>query len=445
MSAADDQVPPAAERSPRRGMCAAILSLEGVSLGLTTPVLISVSGVDTSTALWVGLGLAVGCFLLAGMLRGEWAYALGWVLQGVAIGLGFLIPLMFVLGSVFALLWGTAYFLGRKIERERAAGHPGHPEERRVTDHSGEPLSPTERTRLGRLSEKARTDRQELHDLLDTALVAHVGVDAGGYPLVLPTAFAVDRDGPDRDGTLYLHGSVAAKWLVAARHHKVCVTVTEVDGIVAARSGFESSMNYRTAVILGEARVVDDPDERTHALDLMVDHMVPGRAATIRRPTRKELAATQVLAVALWEASLKVRTGGPDDEDDDVADNPWGGHIPLYRVAGEPVGDEGSRGPVPDDVRRRAERARGSLGSCVCSNALWSWSSPTASAGVSPERSSGASRRRATGWCGSSCARRPRSCWRSTTPSTRASRSTGPSSSSCSPGPWPPWSSRANA
>ena len=114
-----DDVPPAQERSPRRSMCAAILSLEGVSLGLTTPVLISVTGVDTSTALWVGLGLAVACFLLAGMLRGEWAYALGWVLQGLAIGLGFLIPMMFVLGAIFALLWGTAYFLGRKIEREQ--------------------------------------------------------------------------------------------------------------------------------------------------------------------------------------------------------------------------------------------------------------------------------------------------------------------------------------
>jgi predicted anti-sigma-YlaC factor YlaD len=114
------EVPPAAERSPRRGMCAAILSLEGVSLGLTVPVLISVTQVDTGTALGVGLGLAVACFLLAGMLRGEWAYALGWVLQGAAIALGFVIPLMFVLGAIFAMLWGTAYFLGRKIERERA-------------------------------------------------------------------------------------------------------------------------------------------------------------------------------------------------------------------------------------------------------------------------------------------------------------------------------------
>jgi hypothetical protein len=118
-----NDVPPAEQRSPRRGMCAAILSLEGVSLGLTTPVLISVSGVDTSTALWVGLGLAVACFVLAGMLRGEWAYAVGWVLQGLAIGLGFLIPLMFGLGAIFALLWGAAYFLGLKIERERATAY----------------------------------------------------------------------------------------------------------------------------------------------------------------------------------------------------------------------------------------------------------------------------------------------------------------------------------
>jgi hypothetical protein len=111
------------QRSPRRGMCAAILSLEGVSLGLTTPVMISVADVDAATAVWVGLGLAVACFVLAGLLRGEWAYALGWALQGVAIGLGFVIPLMFALGAVFALLWGTAYFLGRKIERERGAAY----------------------------------------------------------------------------------------------------------------------------------------------------------------------------------------------------------------------------------------------------------------------------------------------------------------------------------
>ena len=114
------------ERSPRRGMCAAVLSLEAITLGLTTPVLITVADVDTGTALGVGLGLAAACLLLAGMLRGEWAYALGWVVQVAALALGFVIPLMFLLGAIFALLWGSAYLLGRKIERERAAAYAAY-------------------------------------------------------------------------------------------------------------------------------------------------------------------------------------------------------------------------------------------------------------------------------------------------------------------------------
>ena len=116
-------VPEPQERSPRRGMCAAVLSLEAITLALTTPVMITIADVDTGTALAIGLGLAVACLLVAGMLRGEWAYAVGWALQLGAIGLGVLVPLMFFLGSLFALLWGTAYFLGRKIERERAAAY----------------------------------------------------------------------------------------------------------------------------------------------------------------------------------------------------------------------------------------------------------------------------------------------------------------------------------
>lgn len=110
-------------RSPRRGMCAAILCLEAITLGLTTPVLISIADVAVGTALGVGLGLAVACLLLAGMLRAEWAYALGWGIQVAAIALGLLVPLMFLLGAIFALLWGTAYFLGLRIERERAAAY----------------------------------------------------------------------------------------------------------------------------------------------------------------------------------------------------------------------------------------------------------------------------------------------------------------------------------
>jgi hypothetical protein len=108
------------ERSPRRGMCAAVLSLEAIVLGLTTPVMITVVGVATPVALAVGLGLAVLCLLVAGMLRSEWAYGLGWLIQVAAIGLGFVIGMMFFLGAVFAMLWATAYLLGRKIERERA-------------------------------------------------------------------------------------------------------------------------------------------------------------------------------------------------------------------------------------------------------------------------------------------------------------------------------------
>ena len=117
-------------RSPRRGMCAAVLSLEAITLGLTTPVMISVADVDVATALWIGLGLCVACLVLAGLLRKEWAYGAGWVIQGAAIGLGFVIPLMFVLGGIFALLWGSADLLGCKIERERAAAFAAYDAQR---------------------------------------------------------------------------------------------------------------------------------------------------------------------------------------------------------------------------------------------------------------------------------------------------------------------------
>jgi hypothetical protein len=107
-------------------MCAAVLSLEAITLGLSTPVMIAVDDVATGTALAIGLGLTVACLLLAGMLRAEWAYALGWAIQVAAVALGLLVPLMFFLGALFALLWGTAYFLGRRIERDRAAAYAAY-------------------------------------------------------------------------------------------------------------------------------------------------------------------------------------------------------------------------------------------------------------------------------------------------------------------------------
>jgi nitroimidazol reductase NimA-like FMN-containing flavoprotein (pyridoxamine 5'-phosphate oxidase superfamily) len=215
-------------------------------------------------------------------------------------------------------------------------------------------LEPTPRTRIGRGRNRAVADRGRLMELLADALVAHVGVVLGQHPVVLPTAFAVDPEGPDAGGTIYLHGSVAAGWLRAAPDATVCVTVTELDGLVAGRSAFHHSMNYRSAVVIGSARLVEDPVERQRALDLIVDHMIPGRSATLRASTRKELAATAVVAVPLHEASMKERAGGPGDEPEDVAAGGWGGHIPLRRVAAAPVPDPDAGRSVPDDVVARA-------------------------------------------------------------------------------------------
>ena len=218
-------------------------------------------------------------------------------------------------------------------------------------------LSPTERTRITRLPERGRSDQSELLECWRRAIVAHVAVDAGDHPVALPVAYGVDPDGPDEGGTLYVHGSVAAGWMRKAPGTTVCVTVTALDGLVLARSGFHHSMNYRCAVVIGPARLVDDAEERARALDLVVDHVVPGRAATLRPHTRKELAATAVLAVPLREASLKVRTGGVKDEPEDVAAGVWAGVLPLRIVAGEVETDPRTPRRCPTTCARRARPA----------------------------------------------------------------------------------------
>jgi nitroimidazol reductase NimA-like FMN-containing flavoprotein (pyridoxamine 5'-phosphate oxidase superfamily) len=215
-------------------------------------------------------------------------------------------------------------------------------------------LSPTTRTRLTRHRERGSEDRSDLFAVLREALVCHVGIVRDGEPVVLPSIFAVDPDGPDEGGTLYLHGSVAAPWLIQAPGQTVCATFALVDALVLARAAFSHSMNYRSAVVYGPARRVDDPAERDHALRLIVDHVVPGRTATLRANTRKELSATTVVAVPLAEASVKARTGGPKDEPEDVETGTWAGVVPLRITAGEPEADQ--EGPaLPDDVRRRLE------------------------------------------------------------------------------------------
>jgi nitroimidazol reductase NimA-like FMN-containing flavoprotein (pyridoxamine 5'-phosphate oxidase superfamily) len=139
-------------------------------------------------------------------------------------------------------------------------------------------LSPTARTTITRHRERASDDRSDLFALLGEALVCHVGLVRDGQPVVLPSIFAVDPDGPDEGGTLYLHGSVAAPWLAQAPATPLCATFTLIDGAVIARAAFSHSMNYRSAVVMGAARRVDDERERDHALHLIVDHVIPGRS-----------------------------------------------------------------------------------------------------------------------------------------------------------------------
>jgi hypothetical protein len=190
-----------------------------------------------------------------------------------------------------------------------------------------QPLSPTQRTTLRRHDERGSVERDTLYAVLDEALVCHLGVVVEGTPLVVPTAFGYDLQGPDEGGSLYLHGSVASQSLSAGAATEVCVTVTLVDGLVLARSGFHHSMNYRSAVVRGRARRVTDDAERRRALDIIVDHAAPGRAAAMREPSHKELAATAVLAVPLIEASVKRRTGGVEDDRADVVAGGWAGVV----------------------------------------------------------------------------------------------------------------------
>ena len=225
-----------------------------------------------------------------------------------------------------------------------------------MPDTGSAPLSPTKRSTPIRARDRAQADRAALYDVLDASLVCHLAVVVDGVPLALPTVFGVDPDGPDEGGTLYLHGSVASRSLVQAPGQDVSVTMTVLDGIVLARSGFHHSMNYRSAVVVGRPRPVTDEAERARALDLLVDHAAPGRAATLRRPTSKELAATVVLALPLHEASVKRRTGDPLDEDADVeAGGVWAGVLPLRLAGGAPVTSADVVDlPVPEHVVRRA-------------------------------------------------------------------------------------------
>jgi nitroimidazol reductase NimA-like FMN-containing flavoprotein (pyridoxamine 5'-phosphate oxidase superfamily) len=190
-------------------------------------------------------------------------------------------------------------------------------------------------TRVRRRPERASYDAAVVHAILDDAYVAHVGVVVDGAPVVLPYACA--RVGDE----LVLHGSIKAGTLSAvATGTQVCATVTHLDGLVLARSAFESSMNYRSVVVQGPARVVVDRAEKVRLLDAVVDHLAPGRRAQVRGMTDVELQVTQVVAVRLDAVSAKVRTGPPKDPEADRQPDVWGGVIPLTLTRGTPEPDD---------------------------------------------------------------------------------------------------------
>ncbi|MFE7802590.1 pyridoxamine 5'-phosphate oxidase family protein [Nocardia sp. NPDC057440] len=214
------------------------------------------------------------------------------------------------------------------------------------------PLSPTPRSTPTRAKERAETERTDLDAVLDAGLVCHLGVVLGGTPVVIPTVYGRDGD------TLYLHGSTGAGNLRAALDGDISIAVTLVDGLIYARSAMHFSMNYRSAVVRGRAVEVTDPEERMHALRVVIEHSAPGAWDRVRRPNKKEMAATKVLALDLTEASVKVRTGGPNDDLEDIeAGGVWAGVLPIRQVWDAPVpsADLEPGLEVPRDVLDRAD------------------------------------------------------------------------------------------
>ena len=190
----------------------------------------------------------------------------------------------------------------------------------------------TDRTTIRRLPARGSYDRARIHAILDEALICHVGFVADGRPFVIPTIHVRLGD------RLYLHGSPASRMMKAmAGGVEVCITVTLVDGLVLARSAFHHSVNYRSVVLFGGASAVVDLDEKARVLQVLAEHLVPGRWPDIRVPSPGELKATSVLSIPIDEASAKVRTGPPVDDEDDYALPTWAGVLPLSITAGTPV------------------------------------------------------------------------------------------------------------
>ncbi len=205
-----------------------------------------------------------------------------------------------------------------------------------------------DRNRVRRLPERGVYDAATIFAIVDEALICHVGFVHDGRPFVIPTIHAREGD------TIYLHGAKASRLLEHARQgESLCMTVTLLDGIVAARSAFHSSMNYRSAVLFGRGQVVEEPAAKLHALQVLTEHVLPGRWAEVRPTTEKEIGATSVVAVAIESASAKTRSGPPNDDEEDYALPIWAGVLPLRQEFLTPLADPklAEHVPVPSSVQ----------------------------------------------------------------------------------------------
>ena len=214
---------------------------------------------------------------------------------------------------------------------------------------------PSIRTRVRRLPKRGHYDRATIDAILDEGLVCHVGFVVDGQPFVIPTLHARDGD------RVLIHGSAASRMLGTLDDGvDACLTVTLADQLVIARSAFHSSMNYRSVMLLGRARLIEEPAAKLNALQALVEHLIPGRWNDCRQPNAKELKATWILQMPIDEASAKIRTGGPIDDDEDYVLGFWAGVLPMLKGFGKPVPDPKLRRGVaaPDYLTRYARPSR---------------------------------------------------------------------------------------
>lgn len=195
-------------------------------------------------------------------------------------------------------------------------------------------ITPTAQTRVKRLPERGCYEREQIYQILDEGLVCHIGFTVDNQTFVIPTAYCRLED------EIFIHGAPASRMLKTLQEGiNICLTVTLLDGLVAARSAFHSSMNYRSVMVLGQASAVKDFDEKSQAMQTLVEHIMPGRWPDLREITEKEIRATTILKLPIEEASAKIRKGPPVDDEEDLELPIWGGVMPLATQPLTPIGD----------------------------------------------------------------------------------------------------------